>query len=158
MLSKGCLWKPYSHVNQQLWNNYTKVVHHYWRSHIGIEIPYISLNFKIEQPERTGGNDSLDGPRGWILNCNIKMSSSKLIIKSIVQKVMAKFGLEHRFHDLKCFEILKLESFTFLEFTMNSREIITKICRKISFWWSFIIWIRQLCVQYIYLHTTCTIL
>ena len=32
---------------------------------------------------------------------NIKMKSSKLIIKSIAQKVMTKFGFGYRFHNLK---------------------------------------------------------
>ena len=36
---------------------------------------------------------------------NIKMRSSKLIIKSIAQNVMAKFGFGQRFHNLKCFEV-----------------------------------------------------
>jgi hypothetical protein len=33
------------------------------------------------------------------------MRFSKLIIKSIAQKVMAKYGFERRFHDLKYFEV-----------------------------------------------------
>ena len=32
---------------------------------------------------------------------NIKMRSSKLIVKSIAQKVMARFGFGRTFHDLK---------------------------------------------------------
>ena len=36
---------------------------------------------------------------------NIKMESSKLVIKSIVQNQMAEFGFERRFHDLKYFEL-----------------------------------------------------
>ena len=36
---------------------------------------------------------------------NIKMRSSKLILKSIAQKVMSKFGFARRFHDLKYFEV-----------------------------------------------------
>ena len=33
------------------------------------------------------------------------MRSSELIIKNIAQKIMAKFGVERRFHDLKYFEV-----------------------------------------------------
>ena len=33
------------------------------------------------------------------------MRFSKLIIKSIAQKGMAKFGYGHKFHDLKYFEV-----------------------------------------------------
>ena len=37
---------------------------------------------------------------------NMKMKSSKLVIKSIIaEKVMAKFGFGRRFHDLKYFEV-----------------------------------------------------
>ena len=35
----------------------------------------------------------------------IKMRSSKLILKSIAQKVMSKSGFASRFHDLKYFEV-----------------------------------------------------
>ena len=36
---------------------------------------------------------------------NIKMRSSKLFFKSTVQKVMAKTGCGHKFHDLKYFDV-----------------------------------------------------
>ena len=36
---------------------------------------------------------------------NINMRSSKLIIKSSAQKVMAKFSFRCRFHDLTYFEV-----------------------------------------------------
>ena len=36
---------------------------------------------------------------------NMKMRSSKIIIKNIAQKVMAKSSLGHRFHDLRYFEV-----------------------------------------------------
>ena len=36
---------------------------------------------------------------------NIKMRSSKLIIKSIAQKVMVDFGFECRFHNLEYLEV-----------------------------------------------------
>ena len=36
---------------------------------------------------------------------NFKMRFSKLIIKTIAQKGMAKFGYGHKFHDLKYFEV-----------------------------------------------------
>ena len=41
---------------------------------------------------------------------NIKMRSSKLIIKSIAQKVMAKYGFGGKFHHLN---ILKLDFFPY---------------------------------------------
>jgi hypothetical protein len=50
---------------------------------------------------------------------NVKMTSSKNITKSKVQKQMAKYGFEHRFHDLKYFEHGFF--FLFLKFIMNLR-------------------------------------
>jgi hypothetical protein len=36
---------------------------------------------------------------------NIKMRSSKLIIKCLAQKEMTIFGFGHRYHDLEYFEL-----------------------------------------------------
>ena len=45
---------------------------------------------------------------------NIKIWSIKLIIKSIAQKVMAKYGFGRRFHDLEYFKVTFC--FIFIEF------------------------------------------
>ena len=54
---------------------------------------------------------------------NIKQISSKDIIKSIAQKVMAKYDFGSRFHDLKYFEVGK---FLILEFFINLRAPLQK--------------------------------
>ena len=84
---------------------------------------------------------------------NNKKKSSRLIIKSIPQKVMAKPTFGHRFHDLKFLD-LRL-SFYIPWFHYILEGTITKICRKTSILCNFIIFrtnFRQLRVQYIYLH------
>ena len=58
---------------------------------------------------------------------NIKMRSSKVIIKSIAQKVMVNFGFEHRFHDLKYFEVGFF--FISLEFIINLRTSLQKFAK-----------------------------
>jgi hypothetical protein len=45
------------------------------------------------------------------------MRPSKFITETIAQKMMAKFGFGHRYHDLKCFWIV----FIFLDFVVNLR-------------------------------------
>jgi hypothetical protein len=47
------------------------------------------------------------------------MRSSKLINESIAQKIVAKYGVECRLHDLKYFEAGFI--FIFLEFIINLR-------------------------------------
>ena len=59
---------------------------------------------------------------------NIKMRSSKHIIKSIAQKVMANFGLGHRFHDLQYFEVGIWV--IFLEAIINLKAPLQKIIEK----------------------------
>ena len=59
---------------------------------------------------------------------NVKMTSSKKITKSKVQKQIAKYGFEHRFHDLKCFEYGFF--LTFPKFMMSLRAPCKKSCRK----------------------------
>ena len=59
------------------------------------------------------------------------MTSSKLIIKSIAQKVMAKFGFGRKFHDLKYLEFGIF--FLILEFIINLRETIQIFVKKNQF-------------------------
>ena len=59
---------------------------------------------------------------------NIKMSSLKLIIESIGQKVMTKSSFEHRFHNLKYFEVGFF--LVFFEFSIKSRAPIQKLYKK----------------------------
>ena len=57
------------------------------------------------------------------------MSSSKLIIKNVAQKVMANYGL-HRCHDLEDFEVGFF--FIFYEYTITLRAALQKIIEKIN--------------------------
>ena len=59
---------------------------------------------------------------------NIKLRSSKLIIKSTTQKVIPKLGSGHRFHDLKYFEIGYF--FVFLGSHLNLRAPPQKFVEK----------------------------
>ena len=45
---------------------------------------------------------------------NIKMRSSRLIIKCLAQKEISIFGIGHRFHDLEYFEL------GFFSYSLNS--------------------------------------
>ena len=66
---------------------------------------------------------------------NNKMRSSKLIIKSTTQKVMAKSSFGRRLHNLKSFEVGVFDIpliYCILEGTT------TKICRKTSIYCNFI--------------------
>ena len=57
------------------------------------------------------------------------MRSSKLIIKSDVEKAMAKYGFGRKFHDLKYFEVGFF--FVFLEFTRSLRVSLQKFVEKL---------------------------
>ena len=85
------------------------------------------------------------------------MRSSKRIIKSISQKLMAKFGVGRRFHDLKIFWCW-IFFFIFLEFIIHLRATLQKFVEKHQFKSNIIsnfsLKMRKTCVQYIYLHTT----
>ena len=59
------------------------------------------------------------------------MRSSKLIIKSIAQKVMANYGFGCKFHDLKYLDF-RFFFFIFLEFIINMRATL-QFCRKHKF-------------------------
>ena len=62
---------------------------------------------------------------------NIKMRSSKLIIKSATQKIMAKSGFRLRFHNLKCFEVGFIP--IFLELIIKLRAPLQKFVEKHQF-------------------------
>jgi hypothetical protein len=53
---------------------------------------------------------------------------SKVIMKSIAQKVMANSSLEHRFHDLKYFEV-GFFFFISLDFTRNFKTSLQKFAK-----------------------------
>jgi len=61
----------------------------------------------------------------------MKMRSSKFIIKSTAQKVMAQFGSGHKFHDLKCFEV-GICFFIFLKSIVNLRAPLQKFVENIN--------------------------
>ena len=78
-------------------------------------------------------------------------------MESDAQKQMAKYGFEHKFHNLKYFEDWFFS--VILEFTMNLRASLQKIeknknCKNLSY-------IRQNLDNYLFnithLHTTCIV-
>ena len=60
---------------------------------------------------------------------NIKMRFTKLIIKSIAQRVMANSSFVRRFHDLKYLEV-GIFSFILLEFIINLRTPLQNFANK----------------------------
>ena len=90
---------------------------------------------------------------------NIKMRSSKLIVESDAQKVIAKFGFGHRFHDLKYFEVGFFFHVCWIPNKLEGHH-----CRFFVENYQFnIIWscFKQIVDNYLfnctYSHTTCTI-
>ena len=62
---------------------------------------------------------------------NVKMRSSKAIIKSNAEEVMAKYGFGRRFHELKYFKVT-FNFFIFLEFIINLRASLQKFVENIN--------------------------
>jgi hypothetical protein len=60
------------------------------------------------------------------------MKSTKVIIKNTTQRIMAKYGFERRFHDLKYFEV-GLFPFILLEFNINLMSSLQKFVGKYQF-------------------------
>ena len=83
------------------------------------------------------------------------MRSSKLIIKSTAQKVMAKSSFECRFHDLKYFKVGYF--FMFLEFTLNLRASLQKFVEKHQFY-VILSCFMQIFHNYLSNISTCTLL
>ena len=84
------------------------------------------------------------------------MRSSKLIMKNIAHKVMAKFGFICRFHDLKY-----IQAKFFYQHSLKSLKIkgvITKICRKNINFMNILSYFKQILDTYVLNISTCILI
>ena len=90
-------------------------------------------------------------------NVDVKMRSSKLIIKSIAQEAMTDSSFGHRFHDLKYFEV-GFVFFIILEFFYKLESTITKNSRRKHKFDVILSYFKQVLNNYMINVSTCTLL